>query len=338
MRLWFSVNCASTPRPNHCRMSAASRTRRSSGSVTALSTCAVCRSRSILTRRWKWPRMPIPSWRCEASTRCTTSRARDSSSKPSTTHIRYRRRASRVFRFVVRIVSSRDARASRRELSDAFLREATLIVWGEHLPGDEGGGLKDEPPDLPFKIAEHERMLSLGGLVGLGENVLRRRVRLLRALRIDSRRGGTRLTNDHLGFGMCLGEDFATLRLGLGELGADLFRIRQAVRDLLTALLEHLEDGPIGQPVQQRTDDGEAERLGDQMRPCDAKRGGDPLDLTRTLRRLQQQGQHRPATAARGRACRTRSPRQKRWREWTGPSPSSLNPDCARRPPPTSSR
>jgi hypothetical protein len=73
-----------------------------------------------------------------------------------------------------------------------------------------------------------------------------------------------------------------------------LFSIRQAVGDLLTPLLEHLKDGAIGEPIQQRTDHREAECLGDQMRPRDAERPGDPLDLTDRLGRLlQQQGKHR---------------------------------------------
>jgi hypothetical protein len=89
-------------------------------------------------------------------------------------------------------------------------------------------------------------------------------------------------------------EDLPALDLCLFELGPDLLRIGETVGDLVPPLFEHLENGLVREPVQQSADDGEAERLGDQVRPRDTKRPGDLLDLPAAFRRLQpQQGQHR---------------------------------------------
>ena len=70
-------------------------------------------------------------------------------------------------------------------------------------------------------------------------------------------------------------QDALALGLDAGELGADLFRVGKAGRNLLATRLEHLEDRLVGERVQHGADNAEADRLGAEVRPVDAKRPGD---------------------------------------------------------------
>src|SRR5262249_53312709 len=76
---------------------------------------------------------------------------------------------------------------------------------------------------------------------------------------------------------------FLTLCLRSRQLRFHLVGIRETLGDELTPLLQHLEDRPIGEPVEKKTDDAEADHLSYQMRPVHAERSGNLFDLPATL-------------------------------------------------------
>ena len=64
--------------------------------------------------------------------------------------------------------------------------------------------------------------------------------------------------------------------------------LARPVGDLLPPRLEHLQDRLVGEPVEHGADDAEADDLRQQVRPVDAERPGDLLELAAALRRDQQ--------------------------------------------------
>ena len=135
-----------------------------------------------------------------------------------------------------------------------------------------------------------------------------------------------------------------------GQRGVDLLGVGQTQRDLLAPRLEHLQHRLVGEPVEQRADDREADDLRRQVRPVHAERPGDLFDLPAarpasavrerhvahsSVTALGCRGSSRLPTS-RGTARRTRSLRRTRWPESTAPSPAWPSPDCVR-PPPTPS-
>ena len=70
------------------------------------------------------------------------------------------------------------------------------------------------------------------------------------------------------------------LGLDAGQLGLDLLGVGEAARDLLPPGLEDLQDRLVGEQVQHGAHDAEADDLRDEMRPVDAERAGDLLDLS----------------------------------------------------------
>src|SRR5262249_28749097 len=124
----------------------------------------------------------------------------------------------------------------------------------------------------------------------------------------------------------------------LGQLGFYFLGVGQTLGDLLAPGFEDLEDRSIGQGVQQRTDDGEADYLGSQMRPVDAERRGNLFDLPGGPVLLGQGDQqaHDPRPISRGTGRRKRSPPQRRWPESTEPALWWTPRDCVL-PPPTPS-
>ena len=61
------------------------------------------------------------------------------------------------------------------------------------------------------------------------------------------------------------------LRLGIGKLLFDLFRVFQALGDPLAAHFQHIENRTIGKAIQQRANKQEADDIGEKQRPVEAK-------------------------------------------------------------------
>src|SRR5215471_348329 len=135
---------------------------KSAGKGVALSTLAVCRAQSSLTRRRKCDsRARLP--RCLASrTRRTTWRTRFSSKDPSTRHNRYRCFAS-LSNCLFVFISAFRAR-SCGQLPGGFLGQSPLILRRQNFPGDRTGRLHNQPADLLLEFGEHTSVLLRRGL------------------------------------------------------------------------------------------------------------------------------------------------------------------------------
>ena len=90
--------------------------------------------------------------------------------------------------------------------------------------------------------------------------------------------------NEFGGLGIGLQQDFLALGLCLGQLSSYLFCVGKPLSDLTPSLFQHLEDRLIGEPIKNKADDGEADDLGNQMRPVHAEGIRKLLDLTRAIR------------------------------------------------------
>src|SRR5262249_38698643 len=77
---------------------------------------------------------------------------------------------------------------------------------------------------------------------------------------------------------------FLTLCLRSRQLRSHLVGICETLGDESTPIRQHFEDRPIGEPVEKKTEDAEADHLSYQMSPVHAERLGNLFDLPATLR------------------------------------------------------
>src|SRR6185436_8259832 len=242
----------------------------------ALSTNAVCRSRSSRTSRWKLDRMASAPRRLDSASRPATNLARPSSSPPSTRQARKRCRAARAIRllpFIVRLPFL------DRQPAGRLFGQAQVILGRQDLAGDRRGGLHHQPADLLLELAEHARVIAPRRLARARQDLLGRLRRLARLVGADARRRLARLLDQPLALVAGLAQDVEPLRFDARELRLDLLGVGQAGGNLLAPGLEHLEDRPVGQAVEHDADDAEADALREQVNPVHAERAGDLFDL-----------------------------------------------------------
>ena len=124
------------------------------------------------------------------------------------------------------------------------------------------------------------RAFALGGFVRPDDNLFGGGDRLARLLRLDA--GGRRagFLDQLLALAVGLGQDAQALRLDPGQLRLDLLGVGQAAGNLLAPRLENPQDRLVGEQVQDRAHDAEADDLRAEMGPVDAEGAGDLLDLS----------------------------------------------------------
>src|SRR5215470_5527863 len=103
-------------------------------------------------------------------------------------------------------------------------------------------------------------------------------------LLLHASRGFASFLYQYRGLRIGLQDDFVALGLGLSQFGFDLLRVSESLCDLHLPLCQHFQNWLISEAMQNNADDGETDDLSQQMRPVNAKRICDLLNLPWTLR------------------------------------------------------
>jgi hypothetical protein len=156
-----------------------------------------------------------------------------------------------------------------------FFRKAALVVIGEDLAGDGGGSFDDEVADLVAEFDEDAVAVADGGLAGLGQDPVGGGAGLLRLALQEAVGRNAGLCDDLVRLDAGLAEDLVALFLGVGKFSLHFLGVGEAFGDLLAALVEHRENRPIGESVEEEADDAEADELRAKVNPVDAEGAGD---------------------------------------------------------------
>src|SRR6185369_4376842 len=139
-----------------------------------------------------------------------------------------------------------------------------------------------------LQFGEHAGVLLDGGLTRLDDDLFGDSDGLLSLLLLHAGGRGVRFLDQFGRLRVGLQHGFPTLGFGLGEFSLYFFRACNSRSDLLTPLLQHFENWLVGISMKKKTDNGEADDLGNQMRPIHTKRPRNLFDLPPTLRLGQQ--------------------------------------------------
>src|SRR5438093_8953829 len=231
---------------------------KSAGRGVALSTVAVCRAQSSFTKRRKCERKAkLP--RClDSRTRRTTWRTRSSSRDPSTRHNRYRCFASLSSCLIVFI--SAFLPSSCGQLLGGFLGQSPLILLCQDFSGNVAGGLYNQPADLLLEFGEHTSVVLRRGLMCLDYDLFSGGNRLLGLLFQQDVSRSAGFLDELRRLSVSLRHDFLTLCLRSRQLRFHLVGISETLGDQSTPIRQHSEDRPIGEPVEKKTDDAEADQ------------------------------------------------------------------------------
>ena len=180
-------------------------------------------------------------------------------------------RLTRLVRFIARP-------ASTRQLPRGLLREPAVIVRRQDLAGHRRGRLHDEPADLALELGEHARALALGRLARARPGSARRPAIAFCVSSAWTRAAAARASSiSCLPSAPAFASTSCRSAVDPGQLRLDLLGVGEAAGDLLPPRLEHREDRLVGEQVQHRADDAEADDLRAEVRPVDAERPGDLL-------------------------------------------------------------
>ena len=125
-------------------------------------------------------------------------------------------------------------------------------------------------------------MFLSGGFACLDHNLFRGRDGLLGFLLPQARGCDLRFLDELTRLDIRLRHYFLALGFGLGQLRLYLLGIGQALSDLLTPHVQHLEDWSIGEAVKDNAHDAEAGYLGEQLRPVYTEGRDNPFDGSAT--------------------------------------------------------
>src|SRR6478609_7765332 len=138
-------------------------------------------------------------------------------------------------------------------------------------------------------------MVLLGGLMCLGDDLFSGSYGLPGFLFQQDVSRSARFLDGLRRLSISLLHYFLTLCFCSRQLCFHLVGIRETFSDESAPIRQHLENRPICEPVEKKTDDAEADHLSYQMRPIDTERARNLFDLPATLRlRHQDECIHEP--------------------------------------------
>src|SRR3954471_6322683 len=231
IRLASSTNAVIRPSPYWRARLAVISARSWSGNGSALATWALCWTRSWRTSRAKRAATVTAPGRPDARSRATTSRARLSSSAPSTRQRRNSCRASRCACFGVFM-------SARLQVLRGTFRQTPLIVRRHDAADDRGGRLHHQPSDFAAQFGQHPLVFLRRDLSRLDHDLFRGGDRALRLVFLHAPGDRAPLGEQLRRLRLRVGHHLLPLRLDAGERGVDLPGVLEALRDLLPPFLE----------------------------------------------------------------------------------------------------
>ncbi len=157
------------------------------------------------------------------------------------------------------------------EFLGGLFGEALLILGGENLAGNLGGGLDDESGHLALHLVDHAVALGgnfVTGALNDGGGFLHGFLHLALGEGLVVLAG---FLEKHLRVVVGLAENLLVAELRLGELLLDLLGIELRFLDALAALVQNLQERPEGILAEDEVYDEEENQLGDEMRPIDSE-------------------------------------------------------------------
>ena len=139
--------------------------------------------------------------------------------------------------------------------------------------------------NAPLRIfTVHARVFLRRCLTRLDQDLLTSSDCLLRFLLPHSCGGSVSFLNQFGRLTIGLQQDLLALVRRFLQFGGYLLRVGKSLSNLSSSLFQHLEDRLVGEPLEKKADDGEADDLGNQMRPVHAKGIRELLDLSSAIR------------------------------------------------------
>ena len=155
-----------------------------------------------------------------------------------------------------------------------------MVVRRQHFSGDRRRRLHDEPPDLAPQLGEHAGAIAFGRLVRPDEDLFGGGDGLPRLLGLDARRRGAGFLDQLLARPRRPWPGSSWRSASIRASSALIFSALARPSAICCAPgLEDLQDRLVGEQIEHGADDAEADDLRQEVRPVDAERAGDLLDL-----------------------------------------------------------